>query len=364
MIARVIRIVLTLAVLAGTFSGFSGPPARAAQFSAGDTVLTTDYVRLRSNPGTDGTVRDVLLRGDALQVLDGPASDDGYVWYKVQATRLGLLGWVAEDFIVLTGDGDDGSDFDGAPGVRVVDGPVNVRDEAGLDGTIDATLSTGFEVPTYAGNGQVVSEDGYDWIWILYGNGIQGWVATDFLTPLDYSPNLGSDDGWSTAEGITVADGPVNRRATPGTDGLILDTLPTGFTSPADGSTLTTADGYTWVEVYRLNSNTKWGWVAIDFLRPLAEAPCIDGPCYPDELSPFFGAETAVVSNGPVNMRASASTSADILITLADGDYLFGVDLVYSDSGDPVEVDGYFWVSATAGGFNGYVAIDFLEAVD
>ncbi|MDQ2682129.1 MAG: SH3 domain-containing protein, partial [Chloroflexota bacterium] len=339
-------------------------PARAATFSIGDTVLVnTDYLNLRSDAGTDGTIRDVLIYGQSLEVLDGPRSDDGLIWYRVGVDATGIAGWVAGDYIAYSLVGGPSSDFEGAPGVRVVDGPLNVRGSAGLDGSIVGTLSTGFEVPTYASSGQVVSADGYDWIRILFGNGIEGWAATDFLTPLNYSPNLGSDDGWSSAEGVEVVNGPVNLRLSPSLDGAIFDTADTGdIINLWVGTDLVSADGYTWIKLKSFSSAEPL-WAAIDFLRPVADMPCSDGACYPEELNDFFGAETAVVTDGPVNMRSAPTTSAAILLTLEEGDYLFGVQLVYSQGGDPVEADGYFWVYATAGGFEGYVAIDFLTVV-
>lgn len=359
-----VRVALALMLLVPIGLTLSGSSARAATFEVHDTVfVSTDYLNLRSNPGTDGSIRDVLEYGTELQVIDGPSNDDGYVWYKVVLADADFEGWVAEDYIAYSLDGGDGggSSFVGAKGVRVVDGPVNVRDDSSLDGSIDSTLSTGAEVPTYGGSGVTRDADGYTWIHILYGNGIQGWIATDFLEPLDYSPNLGSDDGWSTAKGAEVIDGPVNRRAAPGLDSAILDTLSVGAVSSTDPDDFVTADGYTWVPFYRLTSTTKWGWVAMDFLSPLAETPCIDGPCYPDEVIPFLGATEAIVTDGPVNFRSGASTSGDNIMTLEDGDYLF---LDPQDNRFPPSADGYFWIAATVDGQFGYVALDYITALD
>jgi uncharacterized protein YgiM (DUF1202 family) len=363
MLSRLTRLVTMLALVAAVAPGLLPVPAHAAIFAVGDTVVVnTDYLNIRSDAGTDGTVRDVLVFGQSLEVLDGPRDDDGFTWYEVGVDATGMVGWVAEDFIAYSTDGGSGGGFEGAMGVRVVDGPLNVRGSAGLDGTIVGTLSEGFEVPTYASFGQVVSADGYDWVRILFGNGIEGWAATDFLTPLDYSPNLGSDDGWSTAEGVEITSGPLNLRLAPSTSGAIFAIADTGdIINRWANSDLESADGYTWVKLKSFASAEPL-WAAIDFLAPVADMPCTDGACYPAELDDFWDAETAVVADGPLNMRASASTSGAILITLEEGDYLFGVDLVFAN-GNPVESDGYFWVYATAGGFEGYVAIDFLTVV-
>jgi hypothetical protein len=58
-----------------------------------------------------------------------------------------------------------------------------------------------------------------------------------------------------------------------------------------------------------------------------------------------------------VNLRASASTSADIIETLPEGTTL-------TISGDPVDADGYTWypVQDPATGNSGFVAANFLRS--
>lgn len=366
MLSRFVRSSAVLALTLVAISGVMTNSAAAATFSPGDTVyVNTDALNLRSDAGTDGDVRDVLDYGQELEILDGPRADDGWTWYQVAVESTSETGWVVEDYIAssLNGGDGDGSSFDGAPGVRVIEGPVNVRSSSGLDASIESTLANGAEVPTYAGSGEVESADGYDWVRILYGNGIQGWVATDYLEPLDYSPNLGSDDGWSTAEGVEVIDGPVNLRREPSLSGEIFDQAATGdIINVWSNSDLVSADGYSWVKLKSFASAEPL-YAVIDYLAPVGDMPCSDGACYPSELDAFRGVDSAYVSDGPVNMRASASTSAAIVTTFETGDYLFGVDIVLSN-GDPIESDGYFWVYATAAGFEGYVAIDFLTPVE
>lgn len=277
MLSRVVRISLALALLLGIVTALTVQTARAAFFSGETVYVTTNYLNLRSNPGTDGTVRDVLIFGNELTVIEGPSSDDGFLWYKVRAVDINLLGWVAEDYIARS-TSDSLTGFEDALGVVVIDGPLNVRAFARTSALILTTLATDFEVPVNENlAGSLVDSDGYTWINILYGNGLPGWVATEFLSPLAYSPNLGSDDGQGAAASI---------------------------------------------------------WA-------------------------FDGIDSAYVSDGPVNMRDDATTGADILITLETGDYLFGVEIVYSGD-EPIWSDGYYWVFATAAGFEGYIATDFL----
>ena len=74
-------------------------PAAAASLAIGQTAVTTDSgVRLRDEPGTDGTVLDELPTGANLQLLDGPTSLDGQTWWKVK-TDDGEIGWVVAEYL-------------------------------------------------------------------------------------------------------------------------------------------------------------------------------------------------------------------------------------------------------------------------
>jgi uncharacterized protein YraI len=363
-VALSVRLVVLFAVVLGLFASVGSGLVSAVGFSAGDVVrVNTDQLNMRSDAGLDGMVRYVLEQGTSLEIIQGPREDDGYVWYQARilgsGAYAGQKGWVAEDFITSE-DGDAGS-FDSALGVRVVDGPVNARSKGGTSNAIVGTLVTGQEVPVDGGVAKITTANGYDWISVRFGNGKLGWVATDFLTPLSYSPNLGSDDGWSTAVSITVKDGPVNMRDQPGTSAPILATLPTGATALVNpGSALTTSDGYTWVQIKR-SSTPVYGWLAIDFLTPSADQPCTDGACYPAELNPFFGVDSVVVSDGPVNLRENPGTSSAIVLTLDEGDLLV-VESVLGP--DPYEASGYLWIEVRMGGSTGFVAIDFIRPAE
>jgi uncharacterized protein YgiM (DUF1202 family) len=66
--------------------------------------------------------------------------------------------------------------------------------------------------------------------------------------------------------------------------------------------------------------------------------------------------QNAVVSNGPLNQRSTASTSGSVLQVLATG------TIVAVISG-PTSSGGYNWYNVTANAINGYVAGQFLSSV-
>jgi len=357
---RLFALFSTALLLALSLSQLLPNSASAADYVAGDiVVITTNNVNLRSDAGTDGTIRTTLAIQTKLEVTDGPTADDGYTWYKVKVlgtgTNAGRTGWVAVDFVepeAVDGVGP----FKDALGARVTDGPVNVRTTASTNSKIKTTLDTGAEIPVYGGVATIEVAGGYNWLHILYGNGIEGWVATEFLEPLAYSPNLGSDDGWSTAAAVKVLDGPVNIRSGPSLEDAVVGSADSGsiFTLVAN-TDLVTADGYTWVRVFRVADTESW--IAIDFLQPMKDIGCQDGACYPDEYNGYLGAGQAFVSDGPLNLRATAGTDGTILMQLKTGDY---VNFAQGDAKFSSEVDGLFWLQVSVDGQTGWVAIDFL----
>ena len=75
---------------------------RAVEFRPGTVlVVVVDGLRLRAAPGTDSgspVIADVAP-GAKLEVLDGPVTDDGFDWYRVEprdpTTGVATSGWVA-----------------------------------------------------------------------------------------------------------------------------------------------------------------------------------------------------------------------------------------------------------------------------
>lgn len=351
---RSIRILIVAAVLlAGGFS--FGLRSASADLETNDVVIvTTDFLNLRSDAGTDGEVLAVLRNGMRMVVNEGPRDDDGYVWYRV--TVLGdsdeaLRGWVAEDFIGL--DGDSGGGFDSAAWIRVIDGPVNVREAPGVGNDILRVLDEGDSLEVIASS-DLISSGGFSWINVELTSTVSGWVATDFLEPLSAEPV--DNSGFDGALGVAVVDGPVNVRRAPGIDQTIVTTLETGSEVPVNGgasAVLSSADGFDWIPV--LVGNGIRGFIAVDFLSPLDYSPNLGSD---DTLSLLEDAGAAIVTDGPLNLRAEPGTSGDILFTLETGDYLWLAQPVIENA---ETVEGYTWVLVDVAGETGWVAIDFID---
>ncbi len=138
--------------------------------------VTTGGVRMRAQPSTTApiVVDDLGSGAVVTTVSDQTVDADGHTWRNVQ-TAAGQAGWVASEFLGPP----PGSESFGvtADGVRLRAQPSTsaaiVVDNLGR-GAIVTTLS-----------GQTVAADGHNWRNVLTSAGQVGWVASEFLGPVD-----------------------------------------------------------------------------------------------------------------------------------------------------------------------------------
>lgn len=182
-----------------------------AEPEVGATVVTnTDTVNLREEPSTDADGVDQLGEGVELEIIAGPEEGDDFTWYqvKVVGTDGPTTGWVAAEFITLTGTEPDAADTgtpeaatDGAP----VAGAQNTPEAAGDDETFaegdtvitndenvrvrDAASSGADIVEAFPADTEFViigapeEADGFVWYPVQASDDetITGWIVEDFL---------------------------------------------------------------------------------------------------------------------------------------------------------------------------------------
>lgn len=109
---------------------------------------------------------------------------------------------------------------------------------------------------------------------------------------------------------------------------------------------------------FRTDSDVRWltwgdGTAPQSGQQPVAQQEAT--PAAPSEA--FANGATVTTIESDVNLRAAASTSADIVEAMPEGTTL-------TITGDPVEADGYTWypVQDPATGNSGFVAANFLRA--
>jgi uncharacterized protein YgiM (DUF1202 family) len=234
--------------------------ASTPAFDSGDIARVADGpLNVRDAAGLDAEVVVQVAIGTRLQITSGPVESDGYSWYEVETTA-GDAGWVAADFL----EADSASVFSAGATVVVLDGPLNVREEATLSGSIIDQLPTAELADILAGP---ISADDYTWYQVESEAGVSGWVAGEFLGREGDDLPAGDDGGESAGFAIgdaaraTVED--LNFRADPSTEAEVLDTIDLdALFLIRDGPV--SADGYTWYFVF--NYYYGEGWVAGELL--------------------------------------------------------------------------------------------------
>lgn len=165
--------------VAGEYLILPGDGGSSDEFTDGDAVIVaTDFLNLRSDAGLSSSVEAVLANGEALTILSGPLSADGYGWYSVR-TADGTTGWVAGEYLALAASG--GGSYTGFDigDTAIVDTPrLNLRTGPGLDYYAGEVITGDTRVVIIDGP---VSADGYHWYELRLENGDTGWSIGEGL---------------------------------------------------------------------------------------------------------------------------------------------------------------------------------------
>ena len=318
--------------VAGDFLAMATPGPGTGDFAIGDDIVVFDGpVNLRNAAGLGGTVLEILPQDATGEVVGGPTTADGYDWYQVEVTA-GQTGWMAGDFLALATPDPGTGDFAIGDDIYVFDGPVNLRNAAGLSGTILEILpqdATGVVL------GGPTAADGYDWYQIETTLGATGWVAGAFLALDDNGPVV--PPGNFPVDSFVFVNVPkLNLRSIASIDGAVLQTMNDGNIATVKSGPVP-ANGYAWFELFvGEGQTTVTGWAAGEFLTGGVEL-----------------AAQAVVADGPVNLREEATTNSASLIALQTGDVLNVVS-------GPVIGGGYIWFGVEFGIYDGFVAGRYL----
>jgi uncharacterized protein YgiM (DUF1202 family) len=176
----------TMSEVAQVAQEITAAAQEAPGFVAGDTVVVNaDGLNFRTEPGINGDIAVILPPGLQARVVAGPTAADNFTWYLLDAN--GVTGWSVGEFLAPAGpilafaaQAPAVPLFPVASSVVVADGDLNLRAEAGLGGAIQDQLATGTMATVVGGP---TAADGYTW-YQLDVNGISGWSAGEFLTPV------------------------------------------------------------------------------------------------------------------------------------------------------------------------------------
>ena len=189
-------------------------------------------------------------------------------------------------------------------------------------------LSTGATAEVIGGP---TSANGYTWYQIQYETSLTGWIAGTYLT-LSSGPPSGT---FGVNSWIMLDDPPVNVRSGPGTTFSITGSLVNNNQPVRVTGTPTTANGYTWYPIVTLGAFS--GFVAGDYFE-----------------GGIFLNDFGIVADGPLNLRATASSSGTIVATMPNNASIF------INNPTPVYANGIAWFNVTYNATSGWAAGMYL----
>ena len=146
----------------GRYEGY----LRRFHMGVGEHVVTSSALNVRDSP--NGTDIDTAPEGTHGEILDGPVSDGGYEWYKVDYEGSVSTGWSAADWLLY-------ARFDHGQGVSTTSA-LSVRDSP--DGT---KIDTAYEGESGTILDGPVDKGGYRWWKVDYASAQTGWSAGYWL---------------------------------------------------------------------------------------------------------------------------------------------------------------------------------------
>lgn len=220
--------------------------------------------------------------------------------------------------------------FETGDEVLVKNGTLQLREAAGLDAEVLDVLAEATRLTVLGGPENV---DGLSWYQVRTATGVSGWVSAMYI---DEAPPIPPQIG----DTIIVELGPLNLRDVSSEDGAVVGQLEAEDTALVVDGPVESGE-FVWYQIE--TEDGEQAWVAADFIKVMPEPG----------LEP--GTEVTV-TQGPVNLRQSASVDAEIIQTLDDG----ATATVVSG---PVVGGEYDWYEITvSSGETGFAVADFLEA--
>jgi uncharacterized protein YgiM (DUF1202 family) len=192
-------------------------------------------------------------------------------------------------------------------------------------------------------------------------------AAASQVSSVPEGPNASATDALAAGDTATVNSGTLNLRADAVSDAEIVAKLAQGDTVTVTGEAKI-ASGFTWWPVTTADGSA--GWVAGEYLLPAEASDTADTSPTPEATATAeptaepaadtpaetgSGSTTATVTADTLNVRASASTDADVVATLVLGDE------VTITGRSVTEGDFTWWPVETADGTTGWVAGEFIE---
>ena len=302
---------------------------------------TTEYVNVRSGPGTNYTSKTVIASGTSITVTDTSNPE----WYAVKLSN-GMTGYIYSIYIELQSS--SGGSTSGGVQAKTTAG-VNLRRGAGTSFGVIRVVATGTTVTvTEATNAQ--------WYKVKLSDGTEGYIFTEYLNVISGdidSVKPDEDDTPDTSGAVTArTTTDINLRRGPGTTYGVIMVVDENVTV-----TVTEATNSEWYKV-RLSDGTE-GYFSAQYLKIVSGD--IDS-VKPDDSgdkededdggSDLEGTGEYLRTTTGVNLRKGPSTSTDVITVLNSGTIVEVIDR---------DTQGWVHVRTTSGRV-GYVSADYVTA--
>ena len=302
---------------------------------------TTEYVNVRSGPGTNYTSKTVIASGTSITVTDTSNPE----WYAVKLSN-GMTGYIYSIYIELQSS--SGGSTSGGVQAKTTAG-VNLRRGAGTSFGVIRVVATGTTVTvTEATNAQ--------WYKVKLSDGTEGYIFTEYLNVISGdidSVKPDEDDTPDTSGAVTArTTTDINLRRGPGTTYGVIMVVDENVTV-----TVTEATNSEWYKV-RLADGTE-GYFSAQYLKIVSGD--IDS-VKPDDSgdkededdggSDLEGTGEYLRTTTGVNLRKGPSTSTDVITVLNSGTIVEVIDR---------DTQGWVHVRTTSGRV-GYVSADYVTA--
>lgn len=308
------------------------------EYSPGQIAeVTVEGANLRKVPGTDEPVAAALPFGTVVQVVDGPTTVDGNIWYQIAADA--GWGWIASSLIDPSDAAPPVGEYAVGDALIVNTDLVNIRVEPSLRAGVVATVPSLEDARVIEGP---LPTGGYRWYELDTAYG-QGWAAEHYLVrPEELMPQ----SRFLAGDSVIVSDPEgLNLRSNASKGTGVVASLSTGTPGlVVEGPRL--SDRLTWL---RIQTAMGTGWCVEQYLD-VSPFPVTFG-------SSFRKGDTVKVDTDALNLRERPGIDQPVLVSLSTG-------AVGTVVGGPRAASNLTWLQLDTDYGRGWCVETFLASSD
>ena len=288
---------------------------------------TTEYVNVRSGPGTNYTSKTVIASGTSITVTDRSNSE----WYAVKLSN-GMTGYIFSIYIELESGSSSGGGSSPSESVQArTTAGVNVRSGPGTNYTSKTVIASGTSIT-------VTDTSNPEWYAVKLSNGMTGYIYSIYI-------ELQSSSGGSTSGGVQAkTTAGVNLRRGAGTSFGVIRVVATGTTV-----TVTEATNAQWYKV-KLSDGTE-GYIFTEYLNVISGD--IDSVKPDEDDTPDTSGAVTARTTTDINLRRGPGTTYGVIMVVDENVTVTVTEVTNSE----------WYKVRLADGTEGYFSAQYLKIV-